>query len=59
MSKVTQLEDDPGVSNFVLQHFITKRTVFRDFFENLRLEILKVKLFENYKISLCVWGTRL
>lgn len=45
MSKVTHLEDDPGFSNFALQHFITERTVFRNFSENLRLEIRKVRIF--------------
>lgn len=45
MSKVAQLDDDPGFSNFALQHLITERSVFREFSENLRLEICKVRIF--------------
>lgn len=45
MSKVTQLDGDPGFSNFALQHLITERSVFRDFSEKLRLEICKVGIF--------------
>lgn len=45
MYKVTQLEDNPGFSNFAFQHFITEITVFRGFSENLSLEIRKIRIF--------------
>lgn len=43
MPTVTPLEDGPGSSNFALQHFIMKKTRFRDFSENPR----RSEKFEN------------